>query len=79
MMMRAPALLVVPEQSPDKTLADLVMRAKAQPGKLNYASGSAGYQLMAELSRPGASRHRQRARSRARPKRSPRCPAARST
>jgi tripartite-type tricarboxylate transporter receptor subunit TctC len=49
MMMRAPALLVVPPASPYKTVSDLVGAAKAQPGKLNYASGSAGYQLMAEL------------------------------
>jgi tripartite-type tricarboxylate transporter receptor subunit TctC len=49
MMMRAPALLAVPAGSPHTTLADLVRVAKAQPGKLNYGSGSAGYQLMAEL------------------------------
>ena len=49
MMMRAPALLVVPANSPYKTLADLIAGAKSRPGKLNYGSGSAGYQLMAEL------------------------------
>ena len=49
MMMRAPALLVVPSQSSYNTVADLVNAAKAQPGKLDYGSGSAGYQLMAEL------------------------------
>ena len=49
MMMRAPALLVVPSESPYRTLADLVAGARAQPGSLNYGSGSAGYQLMAEL------------------------------
>ncbi|WP_151638181.1 MULTISPECIES: tripartite tricarboxylate transporter substrate binding protein [Noviherbaspirillum] len=49
MMMRAPAVLAVPPNSPYKTVSDLVKAAKAQPGKLNYASGSAGYQLMAEL------------------------------
>jgi tripartite-type tricarboxylate transporter receptor subunit TctC len=49
MMMRAPALLVVPAQSSYNTVAELVAAAKAQPGKLDYGSGSAGYQLMAEL------------------------------
>src|SRR3954468_23837176 len=46
MMMRAPALVVVPPQSPYKSLPDLVAAAKAQPGKLNHGGGSAGYQLM---------------------------------
>ena len=49
MMMRAPAVLVVPPGSPYQSLAHLVAAAKAQPGKLNYGSGSAGYQLMGEL------------------------------
>jgi tripartite-type tricarboxylate transporter receptor subunit TctC len=49
MMMRAPAVLAVPPKSPYKTLGELVAAAKAQPDKLNYAAGSAGYQLMAEL------------------------------
>lgn len=48
MMMRAPTVLVVPPNSPYKTLADLISAAKAQPGKFNYAAGSAGYQLMSE-------------------------------
>ena len=48
MMMRAPTLVVVPANSPYKTLLELVSAAREQPGKLNYASGSAGYQLMAE-------------------------------
>ena len=49
MMMRAPALLVTPASGSHTTLNDLVAAAKAQPDKLNYGSGSAGYQLMAEL------------------------------
>lgn len=49
MMMRAPAVLAVPPTSPFKTVDELIKAAKAQPGKLNYAAGSAGYQLMAEL------------------------------
>jgi tripartite-type tricarboxylate transporter receptor subunit TctC len=49
MMMRSPALIVVPAGSPFKTLPDLIAGAKAKPGVLNYGAGSAGYQLMAEL------------------------------
>jgi tripartite-type tricarboxylate transporter receptor subunit TctC len=49
MLMRAPALLIVPASSPYKTTADLIAAAKAQPDKLDYGAGSAGYQLMAEL------------------------------
>lgn len=49
MMVRAPAVLVVPGTSSYTTLPELVAAAKAKPGLLNYAHGSAGYQLMAEL------------------------------
>ena len=49
MMMRSPALLIVSGESRHKTLAALISSAKAEPGKLNYGAGSAGYQLMAEL------------------------------
>lgn len=49
MMMRSPALLVVPGGAPHKSLPDLIAAARSQPGKLNYGAGSAGYQLMAEL------------------------------
>ncbi len=49
MMMRSPALLIAPPNSPHATVTDLVAAAKAQPDKLDYGSGSAGYQLMAEL------------------------------
>ena len=48
MLMRSPALLIVPGQGTHKNLAELVSQAKAQPGVLNYGAGSAGYQLMAE-------------------------------
>ncbi|WP_341891991.1 tripartite tricarboxylate transporter substrate binding protein [Variovorax sp. YR752] len=49
MMMRSPALIVVPGPSPYKTLPELMAGARARPGALNYGAGSAGYQLMAEL------------------------------
>jgi tripartite-type tricarboxylate transporter receptor subunit TctC len=49
MLMRAPALLIVPASSPYKTTTELIAAAKAQPDKLDYGAGSAGYQLMAEL------------------------------
>lgn len=49
MMMRSPALLIVPGNAAQKTLPELIATAKAQPTKLNYGAGSAGYQLMAEL------------------------------
>ncbi|MCC2673155.1 MAG: transporter substrate-binding protein [Ramlibacter sp.] len=48
MMMRAPAVVVVPANSPYKTLRELIAAAKAQPRKLNHGGGSAGYQLMNE-------------------------------
>lgn len=48
MMMRSPALLIVPGTSEYKTLPELIAAAKARPDQLNYGAGSAGYQLMAE-------------------------------
>ena len=48
MMMRSPAALIVPPGGPN-TLGELIAMAKAQPDKIDYGSGSAGYQLMAEL------------------------------
>lgn len=48
MLMRSPALLIVPGQGAHKTMSELIGNAKAQPGVLNYGAGSAGYQLMAE-------------------------------
>lgn len=49
----APNVLIVKGDSPIKDVKDLVARAKAQPGKLNYASGGAGtvQRLASELLR----------------------------
>lgn len=42
MMARSPALLVVGSGQPEKRLADLITAAKANPGKLSYASAGIG-------------------------------------
>lgn len=42
MINTSPGTLLVPVDSPYKTLADLIKAAKAQPGKLNYGSGGNG-------------------------------------
>lgn len=49
----APNILIVKADSPIKDLNDLVSRAKASPGKLNFASGGSGtvQRLAAELFR----------------------------
>jgi tripartite-type tricarboxylate transporter receptor subunit TctC len=57
MMMRSPALIVVPGNSEYKTLPELIAGAKAKPGVLNYGAGSAGYQLMSELFNDAAKVH----------------------
>ncbi len=49
MMMRAPAMLVVPPNAPYGDLKGLLAHARANPGKVNFGAGSAGYQLMGEL------------------------------
>jgi len=49
MMMRSPALIVVPGNSAYRNLPELIAGAKAKPGALDYGAGSAGYQLMSEL------------------------------
>jgi tripartite-type tricarboxylate transporter receptor subunit TctC len=41
-MMHNPLLMVVPASSPFKSLADVVTFAKANPGKLNFATGGIG-------------------------------------
>ncbi len=45
---RFPMVIVVPANSPYKTLADLVAAMKAAPGKLNFASGTPTYQVAME-------------------------------
>lgn len=45
---RGTNLLLVPQASPYKTVADLIAAAKRAPKKLNYASGSASYQIATE-------------------------------
>ncbi len=49
MMMRSPAMLAVSPQASYSTLKDLIAYAQANPGKVNFGAGSAGYQLMGEL------------------------------
>ena len=49
MMMRSPAMLVVPGNAPYKSLTEFIANAKSHPGKVNFGAGSAGYQLMGEL------------------------------
>lgn len=49
----APNIVIVRAESPVKTIKDLVDKAKAEPGKMNYASGGGGtvQRLAAELLR----------------------------
>ncbi len=53
LVLLAPNVLIVKADSPLRTVDDLVARAKAQPGKLNFASGGSGtvQRLAAELFR----------------------------
>ncbi len=50
-LMNSELVLVVPERSPIKSLKELIAFAKANPGKLNYASSGLGsnYHMAAEL------------------------------
>jgi tripartite-type tricarboxylate transporter receptor subunit TctC len=41
-LIRTPSVLVVPADSPVKSVADLIAAAKAKPGALSYASGGSG-------------------------------------
>ena len=49
MMMRSPAMLAVSPKAPYTDLKGLIAYARANPGKVNFGAGSAGYQLMGEL------------------------------
>lgn len=53
LVLLAPNALIVKADSPFKTINDLVAKAKAQPGKINFASGGSGtvQRLAAELLR----------------------------
>jgi len=53
LVLLAPNVLIVKADSPLKNVNDLIARAKAQPGKLNFASGGSGtvQRLAAELFR----------------------------
>jgi tripartite-type tricarboxylate transporter receptor subunit TctC len=53
LVLQAPNALVVKADSPLKSVSDLIARAKAEPGKLNFASGGSGtvQRLAAELFR----------------------------
>ncbi|KTT18604.1 tripartite tricarboxylate transporter substrate binding protein [Pseudacidovorax intermedius] len=49
MMMRSPAMLAVGPAAPYADLQGLLAKARAEPGRINFGAGSAGYQLMGEL------------------------------
>ena len=53
LVLQIPNVLIVRADSPFKTVQDLVARAKAQPGKINFASGGSGtvQRMAAELFR----------------------------
>ena len=53
LVLLAPNVLIVPASSPFKTVNDLIAKAKAAPGRLNFASGGSGtvQRLAAELFR----------------------------
>ena len=53
LVLLAPNVLIVPANSPFKNVGELIAKAKAQPGKLNFASGGSGtvQRLASELFR----------------------------
>ncbi|ADU98128.1 tripartite tricarboxylate transporter substrate binding protein [Alicycliphilus denitrificans] len=53
LVLLAPNVLIVPASAPFKSVGDLIAKAKAEPGKLNFASGGSGtvQRLAAELFR----------------------------
>ncbi|MFS0757453.1 tripartite tricarboxylate transporter substrate binding protein [Noviherbaspirillum sp. 1P10PC] len=48
LLMRGPCLIIVPANSPYKTLNDLFADARKRPTELNYGSGSVSYTLYSE-------------------------------
>ncbi len=44
-LVSGPMLIVVPDRSPVKTLADLIAKAKAKPGAMNFGSAGVGSQV----------------------------------
>jgi tripartite-type tricarboxylate transporter receptor subunit TctC len=48
LLMRGPCLVIVPANSPYKTLNDLIADARKRPTALNYGSGSVSYTLYSE-------------------------------
>jgi tripartite-type tricarboxylate transporter receptor subunit TctC len=53
LVLLAPNILIVPAHSPFKNVGELIAKAKAQPGKINFASGGSGtvQRLASELFR----------------------------
>jgi tripartite-type tricarboxylate transporter receptor subunit TctC len=49
LFIRSPIVLIVPANSPYKTLREFIAAAKLEPGKFSIGSGSAGYQMMGAM------------------------------
>lgn len=49
LFIRSPIVLLVPPNSPYRTLREFIAAAKREPGKLTIGTGSAGYQMMGAL------------------------------